>query len=258
LDDVRDGIRRSLELRKAQELVASEAERLGQALQAADQLEALAQAEGLEIRELFITEGDRLIELGAAPDFTPSVFGTDVGSVSRPLRVAKGMALVAVDEVVPPAVAPFGEVENSVRTDILNQRSKVAALAEARDAFETGSGLDAAAAALKVDVRESGDLTRGQALPNTGESPQTLEALLFGDDVAVGDHDVIEVAAGAMIYEITGRELFDLAAYQAAKPDLLRELLGRKQELVQRSILERLRESQDVKVNQTLVDRYNS
>jgi peptidyl-prolyl cis-trans isomerase D len=256
LDDVRDGIRRSLEVRRAQELVASESERLGQTLQAAEQLEAVAQTEGLEIRELFITEGDRLAELGAAPDFTSTVFGTDVGSVSPPLRVARGMALVAVDEVIPPAVAPFEEVENSVRTDILNQRAKDAALAEARRAFDAGGDLDTAAAALKVDVQDSGDLTRGQSLPSTGESPQTVEALLFGDSVAVGDRDVIEVAAGAMIYEVTGRELFDPAAYQVAKPDLRRELLTRRQGLVQRSILERLRESQDVKVNQTLVDRY--
>jgi len=131
------------------------------------------------------------------------------------------------------------------------------ALASARGAFEPDRDLAAAAAALKLDVQESGDLNRGQGLPQTGATPETLESLLFGDDVAVGDSAVAEVPAGAMLYEVTGREPFDPVAFQTAKPDLRRELLARQQGLVQRSILERLRQSQDVQVNQALVDRYN-
>ena len=77
-----------------------------------ERFEAVAAEEGLTIESRFVEENGQIAGLGASPEFVGSVFELEVGGVSLPLRVAAGLALVAVDEAVPAAVAPFASSKN--------------------------------------------------------------------------------------------------------------------------------------------------
>jgi peptidyl-prolyl cis-trans isomerase D len=257
LDAVADQIRRTLRLRRAQEEVVSEAQRIRAELQEAAGLEEVAAREGLEVQSRFLTREDRLTDLGASPEFAQTVFDLETGGISPPLRTAPGMALVVVDEIVPASVAPLDEIRNSVGTDILNYRARQAALAAASRALERHGDLAAAARALGEEVKESGDLAPGGTIPGTGGSTPEMEEALFGPGVMEGDRGVVAVPAGALVYEVTARVPFDSLAYEDARADLRLELREQRRSAMYRAVLERMYQQQEVLINGELVEAYN-
>jgi peptidyl-prolyl cis-trans isomerase D len=257
LEEVADQIRRTLRLRRAQEEVVSETQRIRAELQDAGQIEEVAASEGLEIQSRFVTREDRLTDLGASPEFVETVFDLEPGVISPPLRSAPGMALVVVDEVLPPAVPPLEEVRSLVSTDILNDRARRAALETGRRALERHDTFARAVAALGQEVEDSGDLAPGASIPRSGGSTPEMEQALFGPGVMEGDSGVVEVPAGALVYEVIRRQPFDSLAFEDSKADLREELLQQRRMTMYRSLVEQMHRQQDVQINGELVEAYN-
>jgi len=167
------------------------------------------------------------------------------------------MALVVVDEIVPPAVAPLAEVETQVRTDLLNERAREAAREAARRALDRHKSIAAVARALGKEVGESGDLAPGSVIPGTGGSTPEMEEALFGPAVLEGERGVAPVPAGALVYEVTRRQPFDSLAFEDAKAALRQELLEQRRSAMRQAVLERMYQQQEVLVNNELIDAYN-
>jgi peptidyl-prolyl cis-trans isomerase D len=254
LADVEDDIRRIIRLKNIDARLHEEATRVRAAIGDAAGLEAGAAAEGLEIREAFYASGDRIPALGPSPDFGPAVEALETGTLSDPVRVGTGVALIVVDEVLPPAPAPFEEVEVSVRAAVVAAQGRDAAVEAARKAQERHGELGAIAKAVGDEVKSSGDLAPGQSLPGIGGADAALRAALFGDDVTDGQTGIIEVPAGAIVYQVTGREPFDPARFEAERGQLRGELLQERRANHAQSILNRLRETQEVLRNPDYVD----
>ena len=259
IDEVRDDIRRQLAARKAQELLRVEADRIAGRIESADQFAAVATDEGLEVFEATVRPGDGLPELAPSPEFRDAVHAMDAGAVRGPLGVARGLAIVAVDEVVPASVAPLEEVENEVRTAVLSQRTRDAAVAAAERALGRHGDLAKAAKALGTEVRESGDLAPGPVnLPGSGGNAVGLRNALFADDLAEGDTGVVEVPAGAVAFRVTRRIPFDAELFAASRDTLRVELLEQKRSELLRTILMRLEQRLGIEVKNEIVSRYDS
>jgi len=257
LEDVKEEIQRTLEVQRAEELVTSTAQRLHDELQAVDQLEAIAAREELSVNSTFVNPESRLPEVGPSPEFIDTIMALEPGEISPPLRTARGMALVVVDEIVPPSVPPLEEIVEAVRADLLDDRAEQAAVTGAERALTRHNNLAAVAAALSKEVRESGSIGPGQQIPGTGGStPQLLEKL-FGPDVRTGEKGVIQVPAGAMVYEVTERQQFDPAAFMEARGELRGQLLDRRRNMLRQSILNQLAQELEVIINDELVEQYN-
>ncbi|HKQ61180.1 MAG TPA: peptidyl-prolyl cis-trans isomerase [Candidatus Polarisedimenticolaceae bacterium] len=255
--DVREAIVQQLKLRRAQERAEAEAKRIHDSIPAPQQLEEAAKREGLRVESRLLLRGERLGELGASNDVTDAIFALAPGSLGQPLRTATGMLLVAVDESVPPGVAPFEEAADGVRTDVLNERARAAALASAQQALTRYGSLDAVAHGLELERQHSGDLAPGQGLPSAGGQAPELDARLFAPSAHVGERGVAAVPAGAVIYEITQRQAFDAAAFSAARDALRRELREERRNNLRESILAQLRRREEVQVNDALVARHD-
>jgi peptidyl-prolyl cis-trans isomerase D len=255
LDAVREIIRRNLVLQRAQSEVRSRAERLAAEIGSAERMGEVAEREGLTVDSRIVSREDRLRDLGASPDFLTAVFRTEPGSLAPLQGTAKGMAVVAVDGVLPARIPPLEEVEGEVRTDILNDRARGAALEAARRALERSRNLAQAAAALGLDVRSSGDLAPGHSIPGTGGLSPELEAGLFGDAVEPGERGVAPVPAGAILYEVTARVAFDAQRFAQEREALRKEALDQRRDTIQRFHVERLREASEIEVNRPLVAR---
>ena len=256
LAEVEDAIRRTLRLRLAQERVASEAGRLRASVERSG-IDEVAAEEGLTVEERFVARGDRLGDLGAAPEFADTVLALEAAEVSAPLRVASGLAVAVGGEMVPAAVKPFAEAEEAVRAALREARSIEVARRRALEGFGDGDDFDAAAKALGLEKQESGDLGPGQTLPGTGSSAQELAPHLFGADVEIDQVGLLDVPAGALLFSVARRETFDETAFLVAKPELRNEALQQRQNLWRQSVLERLREDQEIERNVELVARLN-
>ncbi|MCP3977774.1 MAG: hypothetical protein GY716_00390 [bacterium] len=257
LEEVADNIRQNLRVRRADEAVVSETQRLQGELQTADQLQVVADREGLAIQTRLVTRTDRMFESGVSPDYVNTLFAMQPGDVSAPFRVGRGMAIAVVDEVVQPGVSPFEEVENAVRGDLLNETSRAAALAAAQRQIDSGKSIEAIAKALSSEKQESGDLAPGDIVQGVGGLSPEIEQI-FGDSVKVGDRGVIRVPAGALLYEVTTRVPFDPAQFAAAAPALRQELLTERKNQLQLALINRLRLEQDIVINTALVNNLDN
>ncbi len=255
LVEVQDAIRRRLELQRAQDLAVAEAQRIAGQVKTPADLEAVAAKSNLKIEERLVSIEDQAADLGPSPEFSRAVVALQPGQVSPPLGIARGLAIVACIEVVPSAVRPFAEVENQVMKDVLNERGQQAARLVARRIASAASLADGAKP-MKLDVKKSGDLGAGDELPEIGRVPE-LDAVLFGAGSAVGTKGSVSAPGGAIAFEITRHDVFDPAKFEAGKAALRDELLQQRRDQLAQGLIENLRQTHTIEINQTLVDTVN-
>jgi peptidyl-prolyl cis-trans isomerase D len=254
-DEVKDFLRKQLEIRRAQDTVRTEADRIRKEISSASDLDSVAAREKLKVEERVVSRDDPARDLGPSPEFTQTIAGLPPGEVSQPLAVARGMAIATVKEMVPAFLPPLAENLERVKTDYWNDRAQQAAIESARRALARSKDLAAAAKSLGQTVRSSGDLARGQSIADVGVVPE-LEALLFGPGSAVGDQGVVPApSGGALVYAVTRRETFDPAKFAAAKAGLEGEVMNDRREALLEAVLRELREAYEVEVNAEVVSR---
>ena len=254
-DEVKDSIRRRLELQRAQELATAEASRLQGKAKAASDLERVAAEEGLKVEQVLYSDEDRLLNLGPSPAFTSAVAALAAGQVSPPVAIARGTAIVGCTDVLPPTLRPLAEVTDRVKTDILNERARLAALSTARR-ISAAATLAAGAATAKLEVKSSGDVRPGLNLPGVGGVPD-LEKILFAPSTAVGAKGAVVTTGGALAYVVTRHDTFDAARFEADKAGLRDQVLEQRRNEMLRGILDALREKHTVEINQPLIDSVN-
>jgi len=254
-DEVKESIRKRLGLQRAQDLAVAEADRLRTEIKTPADLDGAAAKAGLKVEERTLAPDDHPADLGPSPDFLSAVAALQPHQVSSPLGIARGFAIVACTEVVPPAVQPQSEVMNRVTNDVIDARGKVAALAAARKILAAAS-LDAGAKAVKLEMKKSGDLTSGALLPNVGRSAE-LDAALFGPASHVGSRGVAATPGGAVVYEVTRHDVFDPAKFESDKATLRDELLQQQRNQTTQGFIEMLRQEHVIEINQPLVDSVN-
>lgn len=254
-EEVKDSIRRRLELERAQELATSEAARLRGKIKAAADIAGVAAEEGLKVEQALYSDEDRLLDLGPSPAFTSAVASLTAGRVAEPVGIARGTAIVGCTEVVPPTLRPLAEVVDRVKTDVINERARQAALSTARR-ISASSTLAAGAATAKLEVKSSGDVRPGFNLPGVGGAPE-LEKLLFAPTTTVGAKGAVTVDSGALAYAVTRHESFDAARFAADKAGLRDQVLEQRRSEMLRGILDALRQKHTVEINQPLIDSVN-
>ncbi len=255
LAEVQASIRRRLELQRAQELAAAEAQRLSDLIKSPADLDAVATKSSLKVEERLVSVEDAAADLGPSPEFSRAVVALQPGQVSPPLGIASGFGIVACIEIVPSAIRPFAEVERQVMTDVLNDRGQQAARLVARRITSATSLADGAKSA-KLDVQKTGDLAAADDIPGIGSVPE-LSAVLFGAGGSVGTKGSAVAPGGAIAFEITRRDAFDAAKFEAGKALLREELLQQRRDQLSQGLIENLRQSHTIEINQPLVDTVN-
>lgn len=255
-DDVKDAIRRRLTLQKAQDAALAKATTLRGEIKTAADIDAVAAKAGLKLDERLISADSALGAIGPSPEFQTAVAALPAGGVTQPVGVARGVALVACTAVLPPGIEPLSEALTRVKTDVLNERGRQAALVAARR-IAAGSSLEAGAKGFKLDVKKSGDVSPGTPVPGAGALP-ALDAILFDAKTEVGAKGAVVAPGGAVAYDVTKHDAFDPAKFQADKAALEEQLLKQRRNELAQGIVETLLRKHDVKINQAVVDSLNS
>ena len=255
LAEVQDTIRRQIRQQLADEAVRSEARRLLGQISTASDFDTVAAADGYAVQERLVAADDRLSDLGPSPAFMTAVSSMDPGSVSEPLDVRQGQALVVVTDIVPPSVKPFEEVEVTAKAHLLNDRALRAARDAAKAAFDRHGTLEDAASALGLTPSPSGELTPGSSLPGAGGTSPELRESLFGPLTQTGDVGLSPVPAGMVIYEVTRREGLDEARFTELETGLRNELLQLRQGELLQSVIDKISKDYEIQINTELVSR---
>ena len=144
---------------------------------------------------------------------------------------------------------------SQVRSDVLNNRGRQAALLAARR-IAASATLAEAAKNMKLDVKKSGDVGAGVDLPGVGHIPE-LDAIFFGAGSAIGTKGSVAAPGGALAYEITRHDVFDPSKFQADKTELRDQLLQQRRGQLTQGLIENLRQKHAIEINQPLVDGVN-
>jgi peptidyl-prolyl cis-trans isomerase D len=258
LNEIREELREELRQRRADEAAASLAQQLAEQARSAGGLTAAAQAMGLEVQERVVRRGEPIEGLDAPQSLADGLFDLELEALTEPASVRQGWAIVGVTGEVPSSIAPLEEVRTEVTTAVLNDRASAAAAAAAAGALERHGNLSAAAGALKLEVQQSGSVTSDRVLTGTGGMSPELREALFGSGAAEGTVDVVPVPAGAVIFQITKREVFDPAKFEESKANVRQELLDERQAAMVEAALEGLRGTYEIEINNEIVSRIDA
>ncbi len=221
LADARERIRSQLRIDRARTVTESKAQELAarmrkEKLDTEEKLRALAEEEpGVSFRVApAFGEDDNVAGIGRSTAFTVAVFRLEKGETGDPVKVARGWAIPRVTEVEEPRLPELDEVRAAVEADYLAEKRKELALARLAEA-KAGSGLDEIAAELGLEVEESGEFGRGEAVGSLGRDARLVSAALGLDPGAIGGP--LPYADGAALFEVVDRKRFDPVEFAEQK-----------------------------------------
>jgi hypothetical protein len=213
---------------------------------------------GFEPHEAVVRRGEPIEGLDAPLSLVGGLFDLDVDAITEPTTVREGWAVIGVTGEVPSAVAPLDEVRSELHTAVLNDRALTSAREVATRALEQHGSVEEVARALGIEVRQSGAVTSDRTLPGTGGMGSELREALFSDGAVEGTIDVVAAPAGAVVFEITRREVFDPEKFEESKDGLRQVLLTQRRDAMVGAALEALRADYEIEINDEIVNRIDA
>lgn len=251
--EAREGIRDRMKRDRADDAAEALARKIRAAATSAADLEAAAGASGQRAEETVVRRGAAIAGVDAPQGFVEELFDLEAGALGEPTATMQGWAVIGVVETVPASVAPFEEVESAVKSAVVAQRSSLAAEHVARAALSRHGSVAKAAKALGLEVLDSGSLTPAQPPARTGGASPELREMLFGPGAVVGATGVARVPAGAVIFEVKSREVFDPAEFERTKGALRAEILDQRRGELLEAVMVQLRRGYEIEINDAAV-----
>ena len=155
-------------------------------------------------------------------------FDSEPGELSPVGSVQSAYFVAYLRDRQPKGEAPLEEVRQRVTISLKNRkRAELAGrqLEDIRDRVSKGAAMSDVAGGL--EVRTAGPFARADYVPDIGRSNAFVGAALRLEPGQVSD--VVTAARGAYLLKLVEKSDFDEEDFQASKPELERELLGRRQ-----------------------------
>ncbi len=223
-EEVKAAVRSRLIGERVQEIAEAKIQDLAQRIETQElssdeQLEGLATEEGLswQATEPF-GENDNVTGIGRVPEFTSAAFDLKINDLSPPVKLPRGWAILQLQEIKPPRLAPLEEVEDDVRRAVEQQKQKAAAVArlqEMQAAIQEGGDFETLASELGLEIQESGEFGRTGSVTGLGSNRQVIDSALQLEEGDWGEP--VRSSLGAVLFQVTARQKFDEAEFEEEK-----------------------------------------
>jgi peptidyl-prolyl cis-trans isomerase D len=204
--------------------------------------------------------GEPVPSLGPAPEITAALAGMKPNDVSDSLLITGNkIALVVLDQKIPPAAAQFSDVEAQVRDRyITNESISLAnqAALKAAEQIHAGADIETVAKNFKLSVVKSADFTANDSIEGLGNAVVLPDAFTK----PVGSTNGPQSVQGRnIIYKILDRSTPDPKNYSNERNSALDELKQQKARtmygLFQDSLLEQVRKDGKLKIHQAAIQQ---
>lgn len=133
-DNVKDRIRNMVEKQKLNELVKSKLEVIYNKLKDDEDISAKATELGIQIHDTEpLSNGQAVGEIDKMGYLSRKLFSLDDKKPAFPVEYMQGVAIVQLNEVIPPAVEPFETAKEKVKANLILDKKLTALMAEAKD-----------------------------------------------------------------------------------------------------------------------------
>ncbi|MCA1766489.1 MAG: peptidylprolyl isomerase [Desulfobulbaceae bacterium] len=211
-------------------------------------------ASGGQIEETEFFSRQKAIEpFKSNPAFLETAFSLKEGELSSLLEGSGSYAILYVEEIREPAVPALREVEERVKKDFVEQRSRQLAREAAEEvlaAVKEGASLQDQAARLGLKAEESPLISRAEAEGVDLPSPLVEAGLGL---TAAAPYPETVVASGETLY-VTGFQAEEQASeeeFAAKVEEIRRELLSENEDDILSAWLTLLRERAEVEINKS-------
>ncbi len=259
-DAVKEQIRARLTAERSRDLAESKAKDLASKLNAkkpsdANALKALAaQNPGVTFGEAKIGAADPVPGVGMGLS-TPA-FALKKGEVSQAVQIPQGWGIVYVKDVIPAHAPELKEVEQKVRTAVINQKLQqmtMKALEDAKRQLAQGKTLDQVAQELGVQAKETPEFGGQAAVPGIGYNPELTKAVMALQTGQVGGP--IADAQGGLLFQVTDRKGWDPKQYAANREQTRSTLLQQKVGEVEGALIQQRERELKVSYDQQFLEQ---
>lgn len=223
-------------------------------------LQALADAE--EVVELVTPaafgQNDSVERIGRVPDFNAAIFDTAAGEFTNAVKVPRGWVVAKVAEVLDPRPQELDEVRDAVVSALTAELQKEAAVSQLANAGASVRGgestLDDLAAELGLQVQESSEFGRLGSITGLGNARDVVRAALEMEQGEVSE--ALQVADGAVLFEVVSRTKFDPTAFDEAKESTAEQLVDQRVQRLLNSVVEQRRRDLQPTYNPRVIEDF--
>ena len=255
LKEVQATIRTRLLTERADRLAQSRAETLHRALSAAQNLRGEAERQGALVRESgLLTRGAPLEGIGQVRDLEETVWGLPVGGTTVPIKTPSGYVIGRVSERKEAHTPPLAEIREAVVTAVKQEKAQAQAIERAKTiapAFEKGENVTVLARRENLKLGEIGPFSRATPLADR-ELAQELGPHPFALRTGTVSAPVTG-RRGVYLVKVIERQPPDSKGFEAARPEIGRQLLAEKRTQAWQSWLRALRAQARIDINQKVL-----
>ena len=196
----------------------------------------------------FFTRDEPIAGFGPAPEITDAAFTLKDGSVSGPVRTARGVVFFTTTGRQDSRIPTLAEVKDKVRDDALMQKARELAKTRAESlASGLSANFAAAAKSAGLEVKSTEIVARGTAWPDVGISPAVDDAV-FQQPVG-GVTKPIATDGGTVIARVVDRQETMPEDLAKARDGLKKELLTDRRTKFFSAYMLKARERMKIQVN---------
>ena len=252
-EEVREEIRRTLAVQRAQEQIRKDAEEFTRKLgQQEASFDKTAASSGYTLQDTgLFAKGEPAGTLGRLPQMDEAVFAVQAGGISPAVAVPQGLAIFALAEIRQPQPAPFESVRARVETDLKQSRAREKARSTAAEILAASGPLANRVTKQKLEVKTFPKVNRIQPLPPlTDTSKAAAFAATPGSVLGPFDSD-----DGLVILEVTGKSPVTPEEAAGERTALRRKILGEERTTLYQAFLARLQKNSKIDINEALLSQ---
>lgn len=258
-----DQVRAQIEQELAWDRAEADAQTLADAVRRevlrGTELEAIAEANGLEVEESpLFSQADGFGSFTSA-EFTGRAFQLGEGRVAEPVRVRRGYLVFRVDEIVAPHTPELAQVRERVMRDVVDERSAEraeAVAAEYAQRLRDGETMETIAAEASTTVESAEDLSREDFVPALGRSAALLDVAFALQSGEAGGP--VEVNDRFVVIQLTSHVQPDWAMFEESAEPLRQQELNQRRNQLFEAFVQSLRDSYRVDVYDDVLSRFTT
>lgn len=230
---------------KAQEATSGRAEQIADSIRRSSRrpIQELAKEFKLQVVEAPpVGVNEPVGALGVSPQLHEAIFRLRPGELSSPVRLERGIVVLALKEVIPSHQGTFAEVRSRVEADFRREKAIQLARARAEElARRAGSaeGLTKAAKALSFEVKTSELFARNGSVPELGAARQVSAAFTMTPG---STSPATFLSSNWVVYRVLAREEAKPEELDKQRKDIEQQLFRSKASLAYDAFRSALRE----------------
>jgi peptidyl-prolyl cis-trans isomerase D len=207
------------------------------------------------------TPGAAVPSLGVSPEIDSALNGLQKNGVSQVLTLpANRLAVVVLEEQIPPAPSSFEQAQSKVRDALVSLDSINVARKKADEAakeIRAGQDMTKVAKSMKLEVTSSIDFTRNDSVEGLGHAALVPDAFTKPAGTIVGP---AEISGRMVIYKVVDQQHADPAKLSAERAKVLLDLKQQKAQadmmLFMDSVVNQLKVDGKVKVYDNVIRQF--